>query len=196
VRSKPRPARTILLFHIISTRPSKQPRMVGSTLGVYTFGLIFVSVRTNKRHHHHVVCGTRSAHEGSPSGMLFNDQHGSPSGMLFNDQHLLFIFFKSSFSSWLLHPEPITHVRGVKGARTSEERILTRNRSSTRRGHLLLTAYQTADCHQLYCVFLLLVALRGNNEVDNETGTIVSTPSTSRPRDKLPSPLTGPLALP
>jgi len=27
--------------------------MVGSTLGVYSFGLIFVSARTNKRHHHH-----------------------------------------------------------------------------------------------------------------------------------------------
>jgi hypothetical protein len=26
--------------------------MVGSTLGVYNFGLIFVSARTNKRHHH------------------------------------------------------------------------------------------------------------------------------------------------
>jgi hypothetical protein len=25
--------------------------MVGSTLGVYSFGLIFVSARTNKRHH-------------------------------------------------------------------------------------------------------------------------------------------------
>ena len=25
----------------------------GSTLGVYSFGLIFVSARTNKRHHHH-----------------------------------------------------------------------------------------------------------------------------------------------
>jgi hypothetical protein len=33
VRSGPRAARTILLFHTISTRPSKQPRMVGSTLG-------------------------------------------------------------------------------------------------------------------------------------------------------------------
>jgi hypothetical protein len=30
--------------------PHKQPRMVGSTLGVYSFGLIFVSVRKNKRH--------------------------------------------------------------------------------------------------------------------------------------------------
>ena len=53
VRSRPASARTILLFHIISARPSKQPRMVGSTLGVYSFGLIFVSARTNKRHHHH-----------------------------------------------------------------------------------------------------------------------------------------------
>ncbi len=33
--SEPGAARTILLFHIISARPSKQPRMVGSTLGVY-----------------------------------------------------------------------------------------------------------------------------------------------------------------
>jgi hypothetical protein len=53
VRSRPGAARTILLFHIISARPSKQARMVGSTLGVYSFGLIFVSARTNKRHHHH-----------------------------------------------------------------------------------------------------------------------------------------------
>jgi hypothetical protein len=59
VRSRPGAARTILLFHIISASPSKQPRMVGSTLAVYSFGLIFVSARTNKRHHHHnflVVC--------------------------------------------------------------------------------------------------------------------------------------------
>jgi hypothetical protein len=53
VRSRPGAARTILLLHIISARPSKQPRMVGSTLGVYSFRLIFVSARTNKRHHHH-----------------------------------------------------------------------------------------------------------------------------------------------
>jgi hypothetical protein len=52
VRSGPGAARTILLFHTISARPSKQPRMVGSTLGVFSFGLIFVSARTNKRHHH------------------------------------------------------------------------------------------------------------------------------------------------
>jgi hypothetical protein len=35
-----------------SARPSKQPRMVGSTLGVYSFGLIFVSATTNRSHHH------------------------------------------------------------------------------------------------------------------------------------------------
>jgi hypothetical protein len=50
--SRPGAARTILLFHIISARPSKQPCMVESTLGVYSFGLIFFSARTNKRHHH------------------------------------------------------------------------------------------------------------------------------------------------
>jgi hypothetical protein len=54
VRSGPGEARTILLFDTISARPSKQPRMVGSTLGVYSFALIFVSARTNKRHHHQV----------------------------------------------------------------------------------------------------------------------------------------------
>jgi hypothetical protein len=53
VRSGPGAARTILLFHIISSSPSKQPRMVGGTIGVYSVGLIFVSARTNKRHHHH-----------------------------------------------------------------------------------------------------------------------------------------------
>ena len=57
VRSGPGAARTILLFHTISARPSRQPRMVGSTLGVYSFGLIFVSARTNKsHHHHHLLC--------------------------------------------------------------------------------------------------------------------------------------------
>jgi len=35
---------------IISDRPSKQPRMLGSTLGVYSFGLIFVSARRINRH--------------------------------------------------------------------------------------------------------------------------------------------------
>jgi hypothetical protein len=35
VRGGPGAARTILLFHIISVRPSKQPSMVGSTLGVH-----------------------------------------------------------------------------------------------------------------------------------------------------------------
>jgi hypothetical protein len=40
VRSGPGAARTILLFHTISARPSKQARMVESTLGVYSFALI------------------------------------------------------------------------------------------------------------------------------------------------------------
>ncbi len=46
MRSGPGAARTIPLFHTISARPSKEPRMVRSTLGVYSFGLIFVSTRT------------------------------------------------------------------------------------------------------------------------------------------------------
>jgi hypothetical protein len=45
VRIGPGAARTILLFHTISARPSKQPRMVGSTLAVYSFALIFVFMR-------------------------------------------------------------------------------------------------------------------------------------------------------
>ena len=53
MRSGPGAARTILLFHIISASPSKQPLMVGRILGVYIVGLIFVSARTNKRHHNH-----------------------------------------------------------------------------------------------------------------------------------------------
>jgi hypothetical protein len=58
VRSRLGAARTILLLHTISARPSKQPRMVGSTLAVYSFALIFVSARTNKRHHHkRMGCG-------------------------------------------------------------------------------------------------------------------------------------------
>jgi hypothetical protein len=52
VRNGPGAARTIQRFHTISARPSKEARMVGSTLGVYSFALIFVSARTNKRHHH------------------------------------------------------------------------------------------------------------------------------------------------
>jgi hypothetical protein len=54
VRSGPGEARTILLLHIISDRPSKQPLMVGTFLKVYVeLGSYFVSARTNKRHHHH-----------------------------------------------------------------------------------------------------------------------------------------------
>jgi hypothetical protein len=40
----PGAARTILLFHIISDRPSKQPRMVGSTLGVLLKSPVLVCV--------------------------------------------------------------------------------------------------------------------------------------------------------
>ena len=53
MRSGPGAARTILLFHTISARTSKQPRMVGSTLGVYSGGLVVVSARTNKSRHHY-----------------------------------------------------------------------------------------------------------------------------------------------
>jgi hypothetical protein len=59
VRSGPGEARTILLLHIISVRPSKQPLMVRTFLKVVTKVYIelgsyfFVSARTNKRHHHH-----------------------------------------------------------------------------------------------------------------------------------------------
>ena len=35
--------------------------MVGSTLGVYSCGLIFVFARTNKRHHHQPHDGTAGA---------------------------------------------------------------------------------------------------------------------------------------
>jgi hypothetical protein len=34
--------------------------MVGSTLGVYNLGLIFVSARTNKRHHHQLFLNAGS----------------------------------------------------------------------------------------------------------------------------------------
>ena len=46
-------ARTILLLHINSARPSKQPLIVRTFLRVYMeLGSYFVSARTNKRHHH------------------------------------------------------------------------------------------------------------------------------------------------
>jgi hypothetical protein len=49
VRRGPGAARTILLFHIISARPSKQPLRVRTFLTVYgTWLLFFVSARTNK----------------------------------------------------------------------------------------------------------------------------------------------------
>ncbi len=53
MRSGPGAARIILLFHIISARPSKQPLMVRVFLEVYGARLqLFVSARTIKRHHH------------------------------------------------------------------------------------------------------------------------------------------------
>jgi len=53
VRSGPGEARTILLLHIISARPSKQPLMVRTFLKVYMeLGSYFVSARTIKRHYH------------------------------------------------------------------------------------------------------------------------------------------------
>jgi hypothetical protein len=66
VRSGPGEARTILLLHIISARPSKQPRMVRTFLKVYVeLGSCFsVSARTNKRHHHHKV-RSETGEEGS-----------------------------------------------------------------------------------------------------------------------------------
>jgi hypothetical protein len=57
VRSGPGEARTILLLHIISARPSKQPLMVRTFLKVYMeLGSYFVSAGTNKRHHHRHHC--------------------------------------------------------------------------------------------------------------------------------------------
>ena len=51
--SGPGEARTILLLHIISVRPSKHPLMVRTFLKVYLeLGSYFVSARTNNRHHH------------------------------------------------------------------------------------------------------------------------------------------------
>ena len=56
-------ARTILLLlHIISAKPSKQPLMVRTFLKAYMeLGSYFVSARTNKRHHHHLVPPTSPA---------------------------------------------------------------------------------------------------------------------------------------
>jgi hypothetical protein len=49
VRSGPGAARTILLFHTIGARPSKQTRVVGTTLGVYIFGLILSRIAQTGR---------------------------------------------------------------------------------------------------------------------------------------------------
>ncbi len=58
VRSGPGAARTILLFHTISARPPKQPRMVRTFLKVHTrpswrmhCGAEVTESSTNKQHH-------------------------------------------------------------------------------------------------------------------------------------------------
>jgi hypothetical protein len=62
VRSGPGAARTILLVHIISASPSKQPLMVRSFLKVYMeLGSYLFSARTNKRHHHQRAGGGKHA---------------------------------------------------------------------------------------------------------------------------------------
>jgi hypothetical protein len=61
VRSGPGEARTILLLHIISVRPSNQPLMVRTFLKVYMeLGSYFFVSRTNKRHHHHPGAGSQN----------------------------------------------------------------------------------------------------------------------------------------
>jgi hypothetical protein len=56
IGSGPGEARTILLPHIISASPSKQPLMVRTFLKVYMeLGSYLVSARTNKGHHHHTA---------------------------------------------------------------------------------------------------------------------------------------------
>jgi hypothetical protein len=67
VRSGPGSARTILLVHIISARPSKQPLMVRTFLKVYMElgSYFFVSARTNKRHHHQELLLLSGGVEGS-----------------------------------------------------------------------------------------------------------------------------------
>ena len=53
MRSGPGEARTILLLHVVSARPSKQPLLVRTFVKVcIEFGSYFVSARTSKRHHH------------------------------------------------------------------------------------------------------------------------------------------------
>jgi hypothetical protein len=59
-RSGPGEARTILLLHIISARPSKQPLMVRTFLKVHMeLGSYFVSARTNITHHHRAIGDAR-----------------------------------------------------------------------------------------------------------------------------------------
>ena len=58
VRSGPGAARTILLFHIISARPCKQPRVVRTFLKVYTeLGSYFWFLQEQIKRHHHQPAG-------------------------------------------------------------------------------------------------------------------------------------------
>ena len=75
VRSGPGEARTILLLHIISARPSKQPLMVRTFLKVYMeLGSYFVSARTIKRHYHRSPARSFEART-APSGKNMSSVH-------------------------------------------------------------------------------------------------------------------------
>jgi hypothetical protein len=50
--------------------------MVGSTLGVYNFGLIFVYARTNKKHHHHHL-ESRTTYEPGVVVLTHGDRRGA-----------------------------------------------------------------------------------------------------------------------
>jgi hypothetical protein len=71
VRSGPGEARTILLLHIISARPSKQPLMLHTFLKVcMELSSYFVSARTSKRNNHHLQIGREAARiEGGSVGV-------------------------------------------------------------------------------------------------------------------------------
>jgi len=64
VRSGPGAARTILLFHIISARPSKQPPMVRTFLKVYMeIGSYFLFLQEQNKRHHHLEGCRRKEHK-------------------------------------------------------------------------------------------------------------------------------------
>ena len=76
MRSGPGEARTILLLHIISARPSKQRLMVRTFLKVYMeLGSYFVSARTNKRRHHHLQTRRETEAHFTAAGMSSQRNH-------------------------------------------------------------------------------------------------------------------------